>query len=468
VPTAAIMATSGGMLAEDVNGANVILNSDGTISMPADIQPTATGTPVGIVYDYDGSVTDALMGIGAGSTSECFANAVYGGDDNYGAFATYQHALIVINGQCALESSQQTDIEYRLVRVIGGVLGVGWSQVNPNVLTRVPPPTSADYLGFPVMHDTDPLNCVPITICYANPYQLSMDDAASISRLYPVTFQNEANFPGKQIFSAVTARIHGSVWFTDAQGNPTQAMQGVNVVARWIDPTTNLPSGQYAAAAVSGFLFTGNTGNPITGFDDALGNPLAEWGASTQTMEGFYDLAGLQPPIGSSAQYQLSVEALSPEWSAEVGSYSPGPVLPSGLVQPITLTVTAGNDVEQDLFMTDAPQPLPPIASTWTAPYPVPPGGGLAGISEFVREHGLFPSARAGESHVVGGRDRSGRIWKSECGESAAGDRNVGGERSAGHGASGTHAFSVQSAAVRFDAAGRASGSLDQLPDRSL
>ena len=55
---------SGGQLAEDVNGTNVIMNSDGTISMPADIQPTATGTPVGIVYDYDGSVTDALAGAG--------------------------------------------------------------------------------------------------------------------------------------------------------------------------------------------------------------------------------------------------------------------------------------------------------------------------------------------------------------------------------------------------------------------
>ena len=73
VPTAAITVTSGGQLAEDVNGTNVIRNADGTISMPADIQPTATGTPVGIVYDYDGSVTDALIGSGAGDSSECFS-----------------------------------------------------------------------------------------------------------------------------------------------------------------------------------------------------------------------------------------------------------------------------------------------------------------------------------------------------------------------------------------------------------
>src|SRR5579871_1139838 len=51
VPTAALAATSGGQLAEDVNGTNVYM-SGGVITMPADIQPTATGTPIGIVYDY--------------------------------------------------------------------------------------------------------------------------------------------------------------------------------------------------------------------------------------------------------------------------------------------------------------------------------------------------------------------------------------------------------------------------------
>lgn len=380
VPTAALTMTSGGQLAEDVNGSNVIRNADGTISMPADIQSTATGTPIGIVYDYDGTVTDALIGAGAGGSSQCFSNAVYGGNDNYGSFATYQHALIVINGQCAQQSSQLNDVEYRLVRVIGSVLGLGWSQVNPNVITRSPAPTPDDVAGFPVMHAVDPLNCVPITVCYANPpYQLAMDDAAAISRLYPVTAQNLSSFPGKQVFSAVTARIHGSVRFTDAHGNAGQAMEGVNVVARWINPATGLPSRRYAAAAVSGFLFTGNAGNPITGFNDALGHPLAEWGSSSQTLEGFFDLAGLQLPNGGSAQYQLSVEGLDPRWSANVGSYSPGPVAPSGLAQPIVVTVSAGNDVQQDILMSGSAQPLPQPAATWTAPAALPPAGDWEG-----------------------------------------------------------------------------------------
>src|SRR3954467_9141844 len=50
--TAAVSARNAGSLAEDVNGTNVTGNSGGTIAMPADIQTSAVGTPVGIVYDY--------------------------------------------------------------------------------------------------------------------------------------------------------------------------------------------------------------------------------------------------------------------------------------------------------------------------------------------------------------------------------------------------------------------------------
>ena len=125
VSTAALTATNAGQLAEDVTGSNIAVNSSGAVTAPADITPSATQTPVGIVYDYDGSVTDALLGAGAGDPSQCFWNAVYGGVDNFGAGANFLHALVVINGQCALQSSQLTDVEYRLVRVLGHVIGLG-------------------------------------------------------------------------------------------------------------------------------------------------------------------------------------------------------------------------------------------------------------------------------------------------------------------------------------------------------
>ncbi|MFY9980153.1 MAG: hypothetical protein WAK22_18140, partial [Candidatus Sulfotelmatobacter sp.] len=234
VSIAALTANAAGELAEDVNGSNIEVNSSGVVTAPADITPSAIGTPVGIVYDYDGTVTDALLGAGAGDPSECFWNAVYGGPDNFSTSANFLHALVVINGQCALQSSQLTDIEYRLVRVLGNVIGLGWSQLNLNVITGDPPPTAADYAGFPVMHYTDPPNCVPITFCYANPFQLASDDMAALSRLYPL-----AAVPSS------TARIYGSIYFVDQSGGLGQPMQGVNVFARWIDPSTGLPSDQY-------------------------------------------------------------------------------------------------------------------------------------------------------------------------------------------------------------------------------
>ena len=354
ISTAAIVATRGGQLAEDVSGANIAV-SNGAITAPADVTPLAVNSPVGIVYDADGSVTNALLGQGAGAAASCFTYAVYGGVDNLGTNASFLHALVILNGNCAQSSSQLPDMQYRLVRVLGRILGLDWSQVNDNVLTDNPVPTAADYAGFPVMHATDPTNCVPISICYPHAEQPKMDDQAALSRLYPLTAQNLGNFPGKQVFSAATGRIHGSVYFVDVNGLPAQPMQGVNVVARWIDPSTGQPSRTYAAASVSGFLFAGNVGNAATGFDDPTGLPFNRFGSNDPAVEGFFDLAGLQIPNGAgTAQYQLSVEALDPLWSQAIGPYGPWQVEPSGTFQPVVVTISPGGDVEQDVLMQDS------------------------------------------------------------------------------------------------------------------
>src|SRR5947207_1851822 len=167
VPTAAIRMTQAGHLAEDVNGTNFSAINN-VITGPADITPSATATPVGIIYDEDGSVTHALLGSGASNSAYCAANSALGGVDNFDVNAQFLHALINLNGNCALTSSQLPDLQYHLVRVIGRVLGLDWSQVNLNLITRNPPSTAADYAGFPVMHDSDPISCVPVCICYSN------------------------------------------------------------------------------------------------------------------------------------------------------------------------------------------------------------------------------------------------------------------------------------------------------------
>jgi hypothetical protein len=270
ISTAAVSAARLGQLAEDVSGANVSASS-GNIALPADIRPSANNFPVAIVYDADGAVTNALLGQGAGSVGSCFTNAAYGGVDGFSTDAHLLHALVILNGVCAQTSAQLPDMKYRLVRVSGRVLGLDWSQMNLNVFTHNPAPTSADYAGLSIMHATDPINCVPISICYPDADQPKLDDRAALSRLYPVTTQNQAAFPGKQLFFDNTVRIHGSVYFADTSGQSAQPMQGVNVVARWIDPATSQPSRTYGAASVSGFLFRGNAGNAAPDSTTTLG-----------------------------------------------------------------------------------------------------------------------------------------------------------------------------------------------------
>ncbi len=149
ISSVALTASQGGHLAEDVNGSNIAVATNGMITAPADITPSATGTPVGIVYDYDGTVTDALLGQGAGDLADCFTNAVYGGPDNFSTGGNIVHALVVINGVCAATNAQLPDVQYRLVRVLGRTVGLGWSQANVNVLDAHPSPNQRRLCGIP-------------------------------------------------------------------------------------------------------------------------------------------------------------------------------------------------------------------------------------------------------------------------------------------------------------------------------
>ncbi len=345
IPTAAISATRAGQLDEDVNGASLSSGTTGGISLPNDLLPNATDKPLAIVYDSGGEVTNALLGQGAGDSSACFSNAVFGGPDNFSTDAHILHAVIVLNGNCVQTAAQKPDMEYRLVRMLGRVLGLDWSQANLN-------PATADYNGFTVMHAVDSAFCVPISSCYPAADQPKMDDRAALSRLYPVTTENQAAFAGKQLFYENTIRVHGSVRFTDENGFPAQPMEGVNVVARWIDPSTGQASRTYVASSVSGFLFRGNAGNAATGFNDSAGQRLDRFGSDDPALEGFFDLAGLEIPDGSdSAQYQIIVEPLDPNLSQTVGPYAPWQVQPSGAPHPITINVNRGEDLEQGILM---------------------------------------------------------------------------------------------------------------------
>ncbi len=138
------------------------------------------------------------------------------------------------------------------------------------------------------------------------------------------------------------------------------------------------PSRQYVVTSVSGFLFSGNAGNIIDGYVDGKGLPYRRWGSSDTALEGFFDLGQLPIPTGqTTAQYQLSVEAVDPKWSFGMEPYAPTQVLPSGSFAPVVVTVVAGSSAERDILMLqdEVAQSHPGSGSTYANPAPLPQGG---------------------------------------------------------------------------------------------
>lgn len=406
-PGLSLTVTQAGHLAEDVTGSNIQV-TDSVITAPADITPSATTTPLGIVYDYDGTVTDALLGQGAGDVDDCFTNAVYGGPDNFAVSGNIVHALAVINGVCATTSAQIPDVQYRLVRVLARIFGLGWSQANINVLTHDPTPTDDDFQGFPVMHFADPISCVPISQCYPDAAVPKLDDVTALAALYPASGGNPQP----------TGGLWGDVYFTDDSGDAMQMMQGVNVVARMM--VNGQPSRQYVVTSVSGYAFVGNSGNIITGYVDANGLRFDRFGSNDTRVEGIYDLGQLAIPSGQTyVEYQLSVEALDPNWSTGVGPYAPLQVEPSGSFAPVIVTVASGNNSERDILMlgSEIAQTHPGSGSTYQNPSPLPQTGGWGSwLSGYGSADFLEFTAQANRtvSVAVTAFDESGRPTESK------------------------------------------------------
>jgi hypothetical protein len=346
--TAAVSIVRGGNLAEDVDAA-VTTGANGIV-LPADIQPSATNWPVGVVYDETGAVINGIYGAGANSPQNCQSNGVITTVDNLATTGNIAHALIIVNGQCATTKTQQTNLQYQLVRAFGQALGLDWSQTNEEMFAG-DQVTSEGLAGWPIMHPMERLCNGGGGICMPNGTTLRMDDIATLNRLYPVTAANIGSFTGKTITSVATISVRGTVTFARGQG-----MQGVNVVLR---PLVNgVPEVNYTATAVTGRYFQGDAGNPVTGSTDAQGNPLTRFGASDATQEGFFDLSDVPLPPGvTSSDYQLSFEAINPLYTGNesVGPYTTGQVTPSGTMPVITLTgLSAGSALTESVVIEDS------------------------------------------------------------------------------------------------------------------
>ncbi len=344
IPTAALQINAAGSLAEDVSGTNFFNGPNGLV-MPPDVQNTATGTPVGIVYDADGSVLDALEGKGASDPDSCNVNTVTTLVDNFSTSAKIAHALMIVNGLCTADANHISLLQYELLRGFGRILGLDWSQANDQMF---PGNTTPDGLrGWPLMHPVEKLCNSNGNPCMTGTIAPRTDDVAALNRLYPVIAGNAPTFPGKLVTATATISIQGTISFRTGQG-----MQGVNVVARPLIPGTDNPDMRYPAATVSGQLFIGNAGNSITGLVNSSGQPLNQFGTATATLEGWYDLSGIPLPPGATlANYQLTFEPINPLYTGaeSVGPYSLGQVTPSGTMPVVVLRgLTPGSTTIQN------------------------------------------------------------------------------------------------------------------------
>jgi hypothetical protein len=350
IPTAALQIDAAGSLAEDVNGSNFYNGPNGLV-MPQDVESTATGTPVGIIYDTDGSVLNAFEGPGASDPGGCNANAVTTVVDNFSIDAKIAHALLIVNGLCTADAAHVALVQYELLRGFGRILGLDWSQANDQMF---PGNTTPDgLLGWPLMHPVEKLCNSNGNPCMTGTIGPRTDDVAALNRLYPVTGVNSPTFPENIVTATATISIQGTIAFRTSQG-----MQGVNVVARPLIPGTDTPDMRYPAAAVSGQLFTGNAGNPIDGFVNNTDEWSNQFGTVAATDEGWYDLSGIPlPPGATQADYQLTFEAINPLYTGNesVGPYAVGQVNPSGTMPTVILRgLSAGSVVMQNEAIADS------------------------------------------------------------------------------------------------------------------
>lgn len=372
VPTAGVTLTDKGPLNEDVNGEDITA-TNGIITAPADVTPEATNYPVGVIFDADGTVLDTIFGQGTSAPDACQNNGVTVWMDNVNPDATMAHAIIVLNGRCATNANLLAMMSYELERAFGRVLGLDYAQVNPGALQNGEP---GGTLGWPVMQPDSGI-CGPLGgDCIPNPGVLRYDDMAALDRIYPITAANLASFPGKEITAANTVSIQGTITFKSGMG-----MQGVNVVARPLDADGN-PLYQYTVTFVSGAYFNGNHGNPVTGWDDAEGNPLTRWGAEDATLQGYFDLSGMPLPPGmTTANYEVTFEAVDPQYmlTDAVGPYLDGSPAPSGTLTAVqvpgmtagaqqTLTVNVADSAVggyQDAIGTESLPRMMPASGMW-------------------------------------------------------------------------------------------------------
>lgn len=283
-----------------------------------------------IVYDQD-STLFAALGFGpsvVGFAGPCSVGPVGGANRILGGWAA-------LNGRFQdgnLANGELTPREFDAVFIheFGPLFGLDHSQINFNCLFLC---DADDLEGLPTMF--------PVLLGPAQK-TLAPDDIAWVSRLYPAAS-----------FRTSFGTISGTVLFSDG----TTPAQGVNVVARRVDDpgTPEDESRRIVVSTASGYLFTGNPGQAVTGTNP--GASLLAGGSRDPLFIGTFDLS---VPSGN---YTVEVESISAFF---VGGSSVGPLDPP-LPAPGPNEFWDLGESSTDL-------------TTDSSPVTVSPGAGVSGI----------------------------------------------------------------------------------------
>ncbi|MGR3317067.1 MAG: PKD domain-containing protein [Candidatus Anammoxibacter sp.] len=262
VSTASITFKQEGQLSKDITGSNFL---DFCNNLTSDVSP--------IIFDTDGSVIDAVFGVGANESTIGFAGPEIISFTN-GIRSSIASGLAVMNGKFFDGKSNPTDLtleDFRgtFVHEFGHYINLAHTQINLEQLPLNDPANSP--LMFPIAID-------------GIGETLRADDVAAVSSLYPISS-----------FKGSTGIIRGRIFLPDG----TTQFQGANVIARMVSNPKVA-----AVSSFSGFLHLDPINPSFGGSDDA-------------ELLGFYEIKGLVP-----GDYTISIEQIDSSFSggSSVGS----------------------------------------------------------------------------------------------------------------------------------------------------
>lgn len=290
--------------------------SDGNVSTGAEYNAVLgtcnSGSQSPIIYDADGAIfTDLAIDVTSvlGFAGPCTLDA-----------SNFLSGQAVMNGrfqdgQPAPDDIPTAAFDAAFIHEFGHFSGLDHSQINVNCQAAC---STDDLSGLPTMF--------PLLVS-ATQGQLSVDDIAWISSLYPQT--------GPGGFAATHGTITGTVFFSDGASHA----QLVNVIARQVDTGLNQDR-TTAASVVSGYRFRTFHGNSI------LNNTGSSFGGVAPALVGLYEIP--VPP----GNYTVEVESIDPGFTE--GSSVGGPILipmpgtapvPIGPISVAPGSATSGHDI---------------------------------------------------------------------------------------------------------------------------